>query len=258
MKKIIISGKGGAGKSTLASLLAYTIAKRYPDKNMLIVDGDASATLPLSLGIGNGFKKYTPVGELSPRLKSKEDEDKNMEQFKEKCLIKINLAGFPMDFAYMGHHSTKECFCGYNEALSLLLDSLDKNNSYDVVVVDREAGLEHLTRNVYPSSSDFLVLVSWLSDDYFGVIKEINDTADILGSTKNRILVINDILNNYKSEEDAKRFIEKYGLQLSGWSAIRHINTGLLADGKVNEVLEADKELDASVNKIADLIFNSN
>lgn len=258
MKKIIISGKGGAGKSTFASLLAYVIAKKHPDKSILLIDGDASATLSLSLGIGSGFKKFTPVGELSPRVKSKEDEDKNMEQFKEKCLMRINLAGLPMDFAYMGHHSTKECFCGYNEALSLILDSLDKNNFYDVVLVDREAGLEHLTRNVYPSSSDFLVLMSWLSDDYFNVIKEINDTADILGSTKNRILVINDILNNLKSEEDAKRFIDKYGLQLSGWSAIGHINTGLLAEGKVNEVLEADKELYASVNKVADLIFNSN
>jgi CO dehydrogenase maturation factor len=257
MKKIIISGKGGAGKSTLASLLSFVIAEKNPSLKMLVIDGDASSTLALSLGMGEDFKKYMPVGELRPRVKDEREEENNMEQFKEKCLMKISLAGLPMDFAYMGHHSTKECFCGYNEALSLLLNSLDKNNSYDVVVVDREAGLEHLTRNVYPSSSDFLVLTSWLSDDYFSVIKEINDTADILGSTKNRLLVINDILDSCKSEKDAKDYIEKYGLKPSDWFVIKRVDTGLLRQGKVDQALKSDKELELAVNKIAEWILSA-
>jgi hypothetical protein len=102
-----------------------------------------------------------------------------------------------------------------------------------------------------------LVLTSWLSDDYFSVIKEINDTADILGSTKNRLLVINDILNNCKSEKDAKDYIEKYALQPSSWFVIRRVDTGLLRQGKVDQALKSDKELELAVNKIAEWILSA-
>ena len=257
MKKIIISGKGGAGKTTFTAVLAHVLANKYPSQKMLIIDGDASSTLPFILGAGETFKKYMPVGELKPRVSGPDEEVNNIEQFKSKCLMNVSLGGHSVDFAYMGHHSTNDCFCAYNEALSLLLGSLDKNNSYDIVVVDREAGLEHLTRNIYPSSSDFLVLVSWLSDDYFNVIKEISDTADILGSTKNRILVVNDILNNYKSEESINDFIKKYSLQVIGWSLLPHFNSNSLINGKVEDVLKSNENLVSSVDKVVEMIYKS-
>lgn len=219
MKKIIVSGKGGAGKTTIAAYLIKALLDRNVER-ILVIDADASYTLPLSLGIELDTQKYGPIGELQftktdRSIQSKQNASKqHLDEFIQKSLIKAKIGNKAFDFAYMGHHTNNSCLCGYNNQLRLLLKALEKENMYDLVIIDREAGLEHLTRNVYSNNQDLLVLVTWLSPDYLHVIKEILTTADVLGSTNNRVLIVNDIFGTKPTEEKIEKTLTDENIDL--------------------------------------------
>ncbi|BDQ05049.1 MAG: hypothetical protein KatS3mg084_0567 [Candidatus Dojkabacteria bacterium] len=63
-----------------------------------------------------------------------------------------------------------------------MLRHLNKTQEYDYILIDREAGVEHINRSVYGNDNDRLIVVAWPTSEYLMVAKEINDLADILGS----------------------------------------------------------------------------
>lgn len=256
MKKVVISGKGGAGKTTIITALISQFVVTYPKKKILIIDADASSTLSMSLGIDEKVKNLKPVGELKyveEEKSSKEVNEKLLKEFQNKCLIKTEIANIPVDFAYMGHHMDNSCLCGYNNSLAKILETLKENELYDFVFIDREAGLEHITRNVYKSNDDFLLLVSWLSPDYLKVVKEIMDTGDVLGSTQNRILIINNILGNYSSEKETLKYITKYEIDLESFILFPRLETLFLEKGSALDVCK-DEQVKKAVSKVLDLV----
>jgi CO dehydrogenase maturation factor len=152
---IAVAGKGGSGKTSVASLVI-----RYLVKNklgtILAVDADPNSNLAESLGL----EVRQTVGRI---LHDFQGEKLNIPQgmSKEAYLeYQLNLAiteSKDLDLVTMGRGEGPECYCYPNVVIRKLIDDWSKNYAY--VVMDNEAGLEHLSRRT-TRDVDELLLVS--------------------------------------------------------------------------------------------------
>jgi len=139
---IAVSGKGGTGKTTIAALTIRYLLD-HNRKPIFAVDADPNANLGMNLGVPvNGT-----IGQLREEvLKSGEDLPAGMsrvEYFRYRMQDLITEAdGF--DLLTMGRGEGPECYCAVNHLLRTFLDELDRKYRY--VVLDNEAGMEHLSR----------------------------------------------------------------------------------------------------------------
>jgi len=156
-KIIAVAGKGGTGKTMVAALLIEYLVQdgRGP---VLAIDADPSTNLDLTLGtsvedtvgdIREETSEQVSSGSFAPGI-SKHDY----------LELRINQAlveekGF--DLLAMGRPEGPGCYCAANNMLRLCIDHLSK--SYDYVVIDNEAGLEHLSRRT-TQNVDLLLIVS--------------------------------------------------------------------------------------------------
>ncbi|MFH7325499.1 AAA family ATPase [Desulfurivibrio sp. C05AmB] len=140
MPKIIaMAGKGGVGKTTITALLLnYLLAAQKTP--VLAVDADANANLnellalPVQLTIGQIRKEMK--GELPPHI----TRDQYMEMKVHQALVEAR--GF--DLLTMGQPDGPGCYCSANQFLAMTMDHLAGNYRY--ILVDNEAGMEHLSR----------------------------------------------------------------------------------------------------------------
>ena len=153
--KIAVSGKGGTGKTTLSGLLIANLLKQGK-KPVLAIDADANATLHETLGV----VPETTIGDL------RETTRKNIDLIptgvpKETYLeLKVQEAvteGSGFDLLVMGRPEGSGCYCYVNSVLRKYIDVLADN--YPYVVMDNEAGMEHLSRRT-SQGADVLVVCS--------------------------------------------------------------------------------------------------
>ena len=158
-KTIAVAGKGGVGKTTLTGLMIqYLISKgRTP---VLAVDADANSNLNEVLGIdvemtlgqvreaaersGEGGDNQIPAGMTKAGY---------MEMMFQRCIAEED----DYDLLVMGRTQGKGCYCFVNGLLQTQVAKLTPH--YPYVVVDNEAGLEHISRGILPKV-DVLLLVS--------------------------------------------------------------------------------------------------
>lgn len=213
MKKIIISGKGGSGKTTILSLVVVELLRKSPELNILVIDADPSQTLSDSLDIGNSIKNLKPIGELNTLIPNDWTySDKFFQSLDKLVISNIKYGNIKFDYAYMGSHTKNSCMCSYNNSLNYLLKYIDKSRKYDFIMIDREAGVEHINRSVYGNKNDKLIIVSWPTSEYIQIAKQILDLANILGTTSQRFLVINNTLNVEITPEEILNYLKKIGI----------------------------------------------
>lgn len=137
-----VTGKGGTGKTTLSALLLRALVERGK-KPILAVDADPNSNLNESLGVP--LKRS--VGEVREGLLEKQG-SLSPEQSKEDYLgymIQSSLTeSDAFDLIAMGRPEGPGCYCYVNNVLRKIVDSM--TSSYPYVVMDTEAGLEHLSR----------------------------------------------------------------------------------------------------------------
>jgi CO dehydrogenase maturation factor len=154
---IAVAGKGGTGKTTISSLVIghFVRAGKTP---VFAVDADANYNLNEQLGVEvrstiggsrEDMKKKITANE-APAGMSKDDW---MEIQMQASLIESE--GF--DLLVMGRPEGPGCYCAANNTLRRHLELLSHN--YPVVVIDNEAGMEHLSRRT-TAKIDLLLLVS--------------------------------------------------------------------------------------------------
>jgi len=152
---IAVAGKGGTGKTSLASLVIRYLLKKGAGP-ILAIDADPNANLGESLGLDI---KQT-VGSL---IASFNEEKINIPpgMTKEAYLdIKLNEAVVEaknIDLVTMGRGEGPDCYCYPNVILRKFADTLSGN--YPYMVMDNEAGMEHLSRRT-TQNVDELLLVS--------------------------------------------------------------------------------------------------
>ena len=152
---IAMAGKGGTGKTSLASLIIRYLLKHNATP-ILAVDADANANLAWSLGltikqtIGSVLADFNDVKMSIPPGMTKE------------AYLNLKLNGAvveskSVDLITMGRGEGAGCYCFPNNVLKEFIDKLAVN--YRFLVMDNEAGLEHLSRRT-TENVDELIIVS--------------------------------------------------------------------------------------------------
>jgi len=151
---IAVTGKGGVGKSTIASLLVRLLLQR-DRRPVLAVDADPNSTLAPLLGL----TPCATIGDIREDVLNEKanvtgiSKDRILDMKLEECIQEAS--GF--DLLSMGRPEGPSCYCYVN---SLLRNTLAKlTQSYKATVVDNEAGMEHLSR-LNTRHVDCLLLVS--------------------------------------------------------------------------------------------------
>lgn len=157
--KIAVAGKGGTGKTTLTGLLIDYLVKQGKGP-ILAVDADANANLNEVLGVD----VEETIGEIREDVSQRSlGGDNNFPggMLKADYLkYKLNTAvteGNGYDMIVMGRSQGTGCYCYVNGVLKTQIDSLSGN--YEYLVIDNEAGMEHLSRKVV-ENIDTLFLIS--------------------------------------------------------------------------------------------------
>jgi CO dehydrogenase maturation factor len=140
--RIAIAGKGGTGKTTVAALLCRSLLNRGT-KPLLAVDADPNSCLPDKLGVA----REKTIGELREELRA--DPEKmpagiSKSEWIESLINQEISESTGFDMVVMGRQEGPDCYCFINNLLRQCLDKL--GSQYEAVVIDNEAGLEHLSR----------------------------------------------------------------------------------------------------------------
>ncbi len=138
-KCLAMAGKGGTGKTTLSGLLIKYLIKKALTP-ILAVDADANANLNEILGV----EVETTLGEIRDRMKSDTPANMTKNEFMEMHINQAIIEEKGFDLIVMGQPEGPGCYCMANSILAQVIEKLMKNYKY--LIVDNEAGMEHLSR----------------------------------------------------------------------------------------------------------------
>jgi CO dehydrogenase maturation factor len=152
---VAISGKGGSGKTTVAAMIVRHLVERT-GRSVLAVDADPNACLGLALGL----EPEMTVGEIrDAALERKLQTGPGMDRERavEYAIHHAVAEAKGFDLLAMGHTEGPKCYCAVNHLLRKYLDSA--GGDYAFLVLDNEAGMEHLSRRT-TNAVDFLLIVT--------------------------------------------------------------------------------------------------
>jgi CO dehydrogenase maturation factor len=141
---LAVAGKGGVGKTAISAILVDFLSNKGA---VLAVDADPSSNLNDALGVD----VQSTVGKTRERMK--DDIKEILDTRIHESLVETGR----FDLLAMGHPEGQGCYCSANHMLRFSIDKLAK--SYDYVVMDCEAGLEHISRQT-TQDIDFLLAVT--------------------------------------------------------------------------------------------------
>ena len=204
---IAITGKGGVGKTTISAMLVQYLLKI--DKPVLAVDADPNSNLNVALGM----KYEETIADIREEVKKQTPDSFSKSEFFGLRLEEAIAEGNGFDLLVMGRPEGPGCYCAINNILREYLAKAAKN--YKFVVIDNEAGMEHLSRRT-TNDIDFLLLVS--DPTIVGINSAINvyNTAKSAGiKIKDTVLVINK--SKAGLEKNKLKLIENAGLRIGGY-----------------------------------------
>jgi len=185
---IALAGKGGTGKTTISALLIDYLRKNKSNSSILTIDADPNSNLNQVLGVE---LNDTIVGILDKLASLKDGLPSGMtkNRFIEYEVQNSVSESKGFDLLAMGRPEGPGCYCYVNSVLRGLIDKLSK--AYDLVVIDNEAGMEHLSRRIEKSIDTFLII-----SDYSRVgvrsAKRISDLAkEMKLKIGNKYLIVN-------------------------------------------------------------------
>lgn len=212
---IAVAGKGGVGKTTLCGLLIQHLCETGK-RPVLAVDADANSNLNEVLGV----EVEMTLGEVREEVSRAETSTKNpippgmskadyMEVVFNRCLVEDD----DFDLLVMGRTQGKGCYCFVNGLLQTQLQKLTPN--YPVVVVDNEAGMEHMSRGILPKV-DMLLLVSDCSRRGVQAVGRIAKLATEIGLNPKTCGLIVNRAPDGKLNDGTMEEINNQGLTLLG------------------------------------------
>lgn len=199
---ILFAGKGGTGKSTLAAL---TI--RYlKEKNLtpvLAVDADPNFCLPEFLGISS----FETLAEIRDNALQKKPDGMSLDKWLELEINRIVEESEGFDLLVMGRPEGRGCYCAVNNVLKRILQ--DISEQYKYIVIDNEAGMEHISRGIV-SKIDHLFIVGTPAKSSIQAALRINELTKELGiKPVKKILIINQATNRIKEWEELHKEFQK-------------------------------------------------
>jgi len=208
--KIAVAGKGGTGKTTFSALMIkqLLLSGKRP---ILAVDADANANLNEALGL----EVEQAISDVINRLAKNMDPipaGMTKDQYISFKIHETLSEGDDVDLLVMGGPEGQGCYCYPNNLLRQFLLTL--SNNYPFIVMDNEAGMEHLSRRTTDEVDVFFVISdgSVRGIRSAGRIKQLIDSLDL--KIKEKYLVITRISEEELAEVQDE--VEKTGLKLIG------------------------------------------
>ena len=211
---IAVAGKGGVGKTTTCGMIIDYLCKKK-EGPVLVVDADANSNLNEVLGV----EVETSLGQIREEMAQAELRGDTIPT----GMTKADYAEFKFssalveeddfDLLVMGRTQGKGCYCYVNGVLKTQIDKYAKNYRY--LVMDNEAGLEHVARGTLPHVDTMLLI----SDCSRRGVQAVARIAEMIGEMNLNPGQMGLIINRApKGELDAgiREEIEKHGLKLFG------------------------------------------
>ena len=182
---IAVAGKGGSGKTSVASLIICYLM-RNGSGPILAIDADPNANLGESLGL-TVEETVGSVLDAFQKDKINIPPGMNKQSYLDYKLNEIIVESKGLDLVTMGRGEGPECYCYPNLILKKFADSLAENYAY--MVMDNEAGMEHLSRRT-TQNVDGLLIISDHSVKGVRTVARIRDLVSELKLVVKRQLVI--------------------------------------------------------------------
>ena len=210
---IAVAGKGGVGKTTTCGMMIDYLCKKGKGP-LLVVDADANSNLNEVLGV----EVENTLGAIREEMAQAE-----LKGTIPAGMTKADYADFKFssalveeddyDMLVMGRTQGKGCYCYVNGVLKTQVDKYAQN--YNYIVMDNEAGLEHVARGTLPHV-DLMLLISDSSRRGIQAVARIAEMVGELGLNPNRMGLIVNRAPNGILDDGVKAEIEKHGLNLIG------------------------------------------
>jgi CO dehydrogenase maturation factor len=209
---LAVVGKGGTGKTTFAAL-AVKYLLEIGRRPVLAIDADPASNLNMALGVELG----ETVGQIREDTRDQvtggtfQQGISKPDWFQyqvEQCVVE----GDDVDLIAMGRPEGPGCYCAANHMLREAIDRLGDN--YRAVVIDNEAGMEHISRQT-TRDVDWLFIISDPSQRGLAAAEQIVRLVDSLGTRIGHSgLVINRVAGDLPPEFLARA--EGLGVPLLG------------------------------------------
>ncbi|MFZ5995635.1 MAG: AAA family ATPase [Thermodesulfobacteriota bacterium] len=241
---IAMAGKGGTGKTTISALLIrYLLNKNLLP--VLVVDADANANLNELLGL----KVERTLGQVRDEMKTAVPAGMTKETYIEYKMQEALIESKGFDLLIMGQPEGPGCYCAANNLLAKYLEILTRN--YRIVIVDNEAGMEHLSR-LNLREIDVLISVSDPGPRGIMTAKRIADlTTHLDVQVGEKVLIVNRTPNGL--DPVLREEISKSGLVLGG--TIRQ--DALLAAYELKKLSFLDLPAESAAVQDAEAIFDA-
>ena len=218
---IALAGKGGVGKTTVAGMVIKYLAQNQPG-SILAIDADPSSNLNMVLGL----ELEWTVGDIREDM---------LEQVKSSLTsggaamgtmpggvskrdyleyhVRSSLAeGSRFDLIAMGRGEGQGCYCAVNHNLREVIDSMSRHYAY--IVIDNEAGMEHLSRRTTRDVQHLLIVSDPTQRGLVAAQRIADMSHDLDINIENTFLIINRLPDGIPVELNA--FAEKMNIPLLG------------------------------------------
>jgi CO dehydrogenase maturation factor len=218
---IAVAGKGGVGKTTISGMIIKYLIDTQPGA-VLAIDADPSSNLNMVLGLDLeltvGDIREDILGQVKNSLATSGAAMGTLpggvtkREFLDYQIRSSLAEGDRFDLIAMGRSEGPGCYCAVNHNLRDVIDSISKNYRY--VVIDNEAGMEHLSRRT-TRDVDHLIIVS--DPTMRGIvaaerIASFRDQIDV--NIDNAYLVINRAMNGIP--EAMEKYVAEINLPVLG------------------------------------------
>lgn len=186
-KVIAMAGKGGVGKTTVSALVTRYFST-HEDSPLLAIDADPNSNLGETLGLD--IEKT--VGDIREDfMKDPQAVPASMDKvlYLEMLMNQVLIEHKTFDLLVMGRQEGQGCYCMVNNILNRFTEELESNYKY--LLVDNEAGMEHLSRRT-SGKIDMLLMVTDYALRGLRAVGRINEMLDDLKlEVVNKGLIVN-------------------------------------------------------------------
>ena len=211
-KVIAVCGKGGVGKTVLSAMMTKLLSEKG-DKKILAIDADPAYGLSLALGVRVKRTVDDIRNDLIDRVKKGQSDDKSdMATALDYEVFEALEEGSNFGVLAIGRPEDEGCYCEVNEILKDVIGTLAK--SFDVVLIDGEAGVEQINRRVM-KNVDYLLIVTDTSAKGVNVASTIRHVAEDRRAVEYEKLGL--VINRARDRGEVDGILGDITLDLFGW-----------------------------------------